>query len=588
MENPKQQIAESIKQANNVLVTVSNNPTVDQLAAAIGFALLLNKLNKHGTAVFSGAIPSTIKFLKPEKTLEKNTDSLRDFIIALDKAKADKLRYKVEDEHVKIFITPYRTSINQLDLQFSQGDFNVDVVVALGVHEQKELDQAITTHGRILHDATVVSVNNKQGANLGSLNWVDEKASSLSEMVAGLCEMVHENPFDGQMATAFLTGIVAETDRFSNEKTSATTMAMSGKLIAAGANQQLVAEELEPPAAPAPAPGLATPMAMPMEAESDLPPVGSTDPNEPPKSADGALLIDHTPEPAQPEEEKEPDLGQIHIDDSGELRPMQEVSAFVGADATADQPQSNMIMEPPTMGGALSAATSQAAPNGDTGMTLPAVNSNSYIAGEPAQGDAAPAADQPPAQDAPASAPEMPATPPVEQQPMEQPAPAPQPAPEAPMAPMLPPEPAPAPQDAAMDMASVASGQTLTQLEESVDSSHLQPPPEVIAPQPADAAPAPDAGSLGLPPVVDPTAAPSTSDNSGYGVQGHKRIEPLPHTEPRLSLPLDPILGDTSVADPAGMPPAVPPPMPGMPPMPTAGGIVPPVSGQVFPPSNPQ
>ena len=41
-----------------------------------------------------------------EKTIEKNTDSLRDFIIALDKSKADKLRYKVEDKFVKIFITP--------------------------------------------------------------------------------------------------------------------------------------------------------------------------------------------------------------------------------------------------------------------------------------------------------------------------------------------------------------------------------------------------------------------------------------------------------------------------------------------------
>src|SRR5689334_22674592 len=109
--NLKEQMAQRVKEANNVLVTVSNNPSVDQLASAIGLTLLLNKLGKHATAVFSGQVPSTIEFLEPEKTLEKNTDSLRDFIIALDKSKADKLRYKVEDKLVKIFITPYRTSI---------------------------------------------------------------------------------------------------------------------------------------------------------------------------------------------------------------------------------------------------------------------------------------------------------------------------------------------------------------------------------------------------------------------------------------------------------------------------------------------
>ena len=103
---PQQQVSERLKTAVNVLVTVSNNPSVDQLAAAIGFTLTLNKMGKHATAVFSGDVPSTIEFLKPEATIEKNTDSLRDFIVSLDKSKADKLRYKVEENVVKIFITP--------------------------------------------------------------------------------------------------------------------------------------------------------------------------------------------------------------------------------------------------------------------------------------------------------------------------------------------------------------------------------------------------------------------------------------------------------------------------------------------------
>src|SRR5580700_3980572 len=147
MDSQKQQIVDRLKQANNILVTVSNNPSVDQLSACIGMTLALNKMKKHATAVFSGAVPSIIEFLQPEKTLEKNTDSLRDFIIALDKSKADKLRYKVEENVVKIFITPYRTSISEKDLDFSQGDFNVDIVMALGVKVPTELDQAITAHG---------------------------------------------------------------------------------------------------------------------------------------------------------------------------------------------------------------------------------------------------------------------------------------------------------------------------------------------------------------------------------------------------------------------------------------------------------
>src|SRR3954464_12767980 len=190
-QQAKQQIAERLKTVNHILVTVSTNPSVDQLAALIGFTLLINKMGKHGTAVFSGSVPSTLEFLKPEETLEKNTDSLRDFIIALDKAKADKLRYKVEDKVVKIFITPYRTSLSDKDLDFSQGDFNVDVVLALGVHNQSDLDQAITAHGRILHDATVITINVKPGGDLGNINWL-EQASSLSELSVRLLDSLNK------------------------------------------------------------------------------------------------------------------------------------------------------------------------------------------------------------------------------------------------------------------------------------------------------------------------------------------------------------------------------------------------------------
>src|SRR5579862_7882048 len=147
-------------------------------------------MNKHATAVFSGRVPSTIEFLQPEKTLETNTDSLRDFIISLDKNKADKLRYKVEDNVVRIFITPYRTSLTEKDLVFSEGDFNVEVIMALGVVQRSQLDAAITTHGRILHDATVISLNTGAGKppDIGQINWQDPAASSLSEMLVSISE----------------------------------------------------------------------------------------------------------------------------------------------------------------------------------------------------------------------------------------------------------------------------------------------------------------------------------------------------------------------------------------------------------------
>jgi hypothetical protein len=318
----KQQIAERVKQASRFLVTVNANPTVDQLAACIGLTLLLNKMNKHATAVFSGKVPSTIEFLQPEKTIEPNPDSLRDFIISLDKNKADKLRYKVEDDVVRIYITPYRTSLSEKDFVFSEGDFNVEVVIALGVAQRSSLDAAITAHGRILHDATVISVNAGAGRapDLGQVNWQDPQASSLSEMLVSISESFGPGLIDGQIATAFLTGIVAETNRFANKKTSPKVMTMSAQLMAAGANQQLIVQKLEPPAPPPPPPPPPPPKPLPPAPREPKKP--KTPP--PPLKPEGIMDV---PKDDKTGGKTDIELGttEIHIDEQGNIRTQDEL-----------------------------------------------------------------------------------------------------------------------------------------------------------------------------------------------------------------------------------------------------------------------
>lgn len=410
MQEQQKQLVERLKQAQNVLVTVSANPSVDQLSAAIGLTLVLNHLGKHGTAVYSGETPSTLEFLKPEDTLEKNTDSLRDFIIALDKSKADKLRYKVEDQVVRIFITPYKTSISEKDLDFSQGDFNVDVVVALGVHEQQDLDVAITANGRILHDATLASISLEAGGTLGSINWVDTSASSLSELVVNLADELDKKVIDSQIATALLTGIVSSTARFSNDRTTPKTMSASAALMAAGANQQLIATELETvPEAP---------VEPEIPEEKDDKGTEAETPTEPepakPVREPGTLEIEHEDEEEKPESNPEPTVEalpeesphpQVDVDEDGRLttldkNPAPETSPDgVAPEIDKTEVSHERLTEPPQVdNGSLTANTS---PEGldppAEELTLPPVGTpilshNESVLSSPAAPPAAPAA----------------------------------------------------------------------------------------------------------------------------------------------------------------------------------------------------
>jgi hypothetical protein len=438
MDDAKQQLIDRLSSANNILVTVSHDPSIDQLASCIGLTLLLNKQGKHAAAVFSGKVPSTLEFLQPDDTLEKNTDSLRDFIISLDKAKADKLRYKVEEDVVRIFITPYKTSLSEADLEFSEGDFNVDVVVALGVKQQEDLDEAITAHGRILHDATVTSINTTDEGGLGTINWHDPQASSLSELITDLIQALDADLLDGQIATALLTGIVSETGRFSNDRTSSQTMSASALLLSAGANQQLVASKLE------------------SGEESTPEPAADSDAGESPdKGDDGVLQIDHaegegesneggeeTPPEPEPQPEPEP---ESEPEPEPKPEPPSEPPA-PSEPASSLSPGARLITEPPKITAAFNANTEaeHLEPAVDP-MGMPTGKQPDALDHKP---DEASAAEANPPQP-PAGQPEPPAPPKPEPEP--EPKPAPEPLPDK-----------------------TPDNFTLSDLEKSVDSPHLK------------------------------------------------------------------------------------------------------------------
>ena len=238
-------VISKIYDAKNVLIALSSDPSVDELAAAIGLSIYFDRMGKRTTAIYSGTTPNALEFLKPEEQFTNSTDALQDFVIAIDKNKADHLRYKIDGNYVKVYITPYGTKIGEEDLEFSYGDYNVDLVVALDVANGIDLDDALREHGRIMHDATVLNITTGQPGKFGEIEWNDQSMSSISEMAAELAYAFGADfPVRKDEATAFLTGIVAATDRFSNDKTTPTTMLTASKLMKSGANQQLIAKNI--------------------------------------------------------------------------------------------------------------------------------------------------------------------------------------------------------------------------------------------------------------------------------------------------------------------------------------------------------
>lgn len=249
----KQQVTELLKNASNVVITTGKNPSVDCYAAVIALFQMLEKMGKRSEAVISSSVPGSLNFL-PTNLISNKFIGLRDFVIELDisKTEADKLKYIPEGKRLKIYITPYNGNFSKQDLGFSYGDYHCDGIIALGVSNIQELDNALASQKQLLEKTKLVLVNAGAAnppaggqAPANGLAWNEPTATSLSEMLMSLSEALQPGILDNHIATSLLTGIMDSTNHFTASNTTPKVMTMAAQLMAAGASQAEIVKNLQ-------------------------------------------------------------------------------------------------------------------------------------------------------------------------------------------------------------------------------------------------------------------------------------------------------------------------------------------------------
>ncbi len=176
---------------------------------------------------------------------------------------------------------------------------------------------------------------------------------------------------DKQIATALLTGIVAATDRFSNTLTSSKAMTVAAQLMAAGADQQLIAAKLKESheigtLTPAENGGETT-LSEDISTKIDKtvePPAPSSDGGLAIKHDQGATLEDIANEVKTQNQEEATDVAEQVLADRLEAAPVPAPAVEV-VEPVAPQPLNGAVDWAPTpgepsLGGTLNATTEQA------------------------------------------------------------------------------------------------------------------------------------------------------------------------------------------------------------------------------------
>ena len=242
----KQQVADRIQKAENILIVTHRKPRIDHLTACIGLNEILENLDKNVVFVYENDIPDNINFLKPEEIIQQNAESLRDFIISFAKTKVDKFRYTLDGDQYNILLTPaHRQVIHQDDISYHTGDFNVDLILGVGLIDKSSFCPSVSQHEQLIHGAPLVNL--LYGAKEAELElecWHESSVCGLSEMVYELVKALEVSQPSQRVIHALLTGIIDQTERYKNQQTQARTMHISGELIELGADLPTITANL--------------------------------------------------------------------------------------------------------------------------------------------------------------------------------------------------------------------------------------------------------------------------------------------------------------------------------------------------------
>lgn len=244
--SPKQQISELIKQSQRILVVSHKHAGGDAVGSMLALERVLAKAGKEVTLVLSEVLDENLSFLPGIEKIKKDVTGARDLIIRINKDKfpVEKLSYNAEDGYLNIVLTP-KATLDKSNLEFVQGAFKFDLIFVLDTPDVEKIDAIYDRYTELFFETPIVNVDHHTGNEyFGTVNMVDLTATSTAEILVSIIEAMGPGNFDADVATCLLTGIIADTASFKNTNTTPKSLTISAQMLAAGARQQEVIQNL--------------------------------------------------------------------------------------------------------------------------------------------------------------------------------------------------------------------------------------------------------------------------------------------------------------------------------------------------------
>jgi hypothetical protein len=235
-----QKIKDAIAKSNNIGIVVGQNPTLDQMAAALSLYLLLNQVNKKAVVASPTnpivEISSLVGINKVQTSLGGDSG---DLIVSFPyvEGEIEKVSYTLENEFLNIIVKAGEQglSFDERDVKYIRGSGSVDLLFVVGTAKLADLGEL--ANGDKLNSAKIINIDNQQdNQGFGDIVLVDKSASTVCEIIGDLVLNLGFH-IDQDAAQNLMSGIVDATDNLQAPNTTALALEIASIAMKSGARR---------------------------------------------------------------------------------------------------------------------------------------------------------------------------------------------------------------------------------------------------------------------------------------------------------------------------------------------------------------
>ena len=235
-----QKLKDAISKSASIGIAVGQNPSIDEMGAALSLYLLLKNAGKRvSVASPTDPIVEVSSLVGIDRVQRNFGGDAGDLVVAFPykEGEIEKVSYTLENNFLNIIVksSEQGLSFNENEIRFTRGSGSIDLLIVIGAATLDQIGNVVDSQK--LGNVSVINIDNDpNNQNFGDIVLVSPQASSVSEHVADIVLTLGFS-LDQDSAQNLFSGVMSATENFQSPRTSSLAFEVASFLMKRGAQR---------------------------------------------------------------------------------------------------------------------------------------------------------------------------------------------------------------------------------------------------------------------------------------------------------------------------------------------------------------